>query len=246
MPPRGSMFVGAGDFKKTGVEFLGYLEELAHLSPDDRILDVGCGIGRMAIPLTSYLSSEGTYEGFDLMPQGIRWCRRHITQRFPNFRFRLIEARNDFYRSLARVPSTDVRFPYPDEHFDVVLLASVFTHLLDDEVDHYLAEISRVLKPGGRCLATYFIMNAQVEALVQQGRAEVKLACRQGAYVTVDARSPRAAVGFAEDWIRQAHSRHRVPLEEPIHWGSWPGRSRFLSSQDVVIGRKEQAAAPGE
>lgn len=56
---------------------------------------MGCGIGRMAIPLTEYLSEEGSYEGFDVVRRGVKWCQENITTRCPNFRFRLADVYNE-------------------------------------------------------------------------------------------------------------------------------------------------------
>ncbi len=72
-----------GEFRATGEEFLTYFIEIGGLRPSDRVLDVGCGVGRMAVPLTRYLSPEGRYEGFDVMANAVEWCQRHITPRFP-------------------------------------------------------------------------------------------------------------------------------------------------------------------
>lgn len=71
IPPRRKIFTGSGDFLQTGQEFLRYFKDLGHLKPNHRVLDVGSGIGRMAIPLTSYLNHEGSYEGFDIVPMGV-------------------------------------------------------------------------------------------------------------------------------------------------------------------------------
>lgn len=71
LPPRGIRFVGNGDFIKVGKLFVQYFIDLANLKSNDRVLDVGCGIGRMAIPLTKYISIEGFYEGFDIAEKGI-------------------------------------------------------------------------------------------------------------------------------------------------------------------------------
>ena len=64
-------FTGQGDFKETGNLFFQYFIELGELKPSERVLDVGCGIGRMAIPLTKYLDERGRYEGFDIVAHGI-------------------------------------------------------------------------------------------------------------------------------------------------------------------------------
>ena len=70
-----------------GEENFAQLLSAASLRSSDRVLDIGCGIGRLAIPLTSYLSENGSYEGFDIWPESIDWCRKAITPRFPRFRF---------------------------------------------------------------------------------------------------------------------------------------------------------------
>ena len=88
VPPRGLSFVGGGDFTATGREFLGHFTELGGLEPGDRVLDIGCGIGRMAIPLSGYLEG-GSYAGFDVGRAMIRWCRRNISPRHPEFEFEL-------------------------------------------------------------------------------------------------------------------------------------------------------------
>src|SRR5688572_13819673 len=74
IPPRGLDFVGGGNFEGIGKGFLHYFTELGGLQPEEKVLDVGCGIGRMAIPLTGYLSKTSEYHGFDIVKAGITWC----------------------------------------------------------------------------------------------------------------------------------------------------------------------------
>jgi methylase of polypeptide subunit release factors len=64
VPPQWKIFVGGGDFEAIGKTFFHYFRELGQLKPDEKVLDLGCGQGRMAIPLTSYLQS-GQYGGLD-------------------------------------------------------------------------------------------------------------------------------------------------------------------------------------
>jgi SAM-dependent methyltransferase len=77
VPPRRLQFVGEGDFVGIGDEFLSHLVSLCGLRPEDRVLDVGCGVGRLARPLAGYLSLDGAYAGFDVSAAGIRWCTQH-------------------------------------------------------------------------------------------------------------------------------------------------------------------------
>src|SRR3984957_18383311 len=159
LPPRELQdWVGLGGpavYKATGNEFLGYLVDLCGLQPGDAVLDVGCGSGRMALPLTGYLNREGRYAGFDVSRPAIAWGTEDISGSHPNFDFRVVDIQNGTYNPKGKYKASDFRFPYPDGSFDVVLLASIFTHMFEQDVEHYLHEIVRVLKAGGRSLITF-------------------------------------------------------------------------------------------
>ena len=73
VPPRGLWFVGGGHFHEN--QFLSSFIELCDLQPQHRILDVGCGIGKQAVPLTKYLGPTGSYEGFDVVERGSSMVR---------------------------------------------------------------------------------------------------------------------------------------------------------------------------
>ncbi len=232
-PPRGLSMVGAGEFRQIGREFLGHFANLAGLGPDERVLDVGCGIGRMAVPLTGYMSERGSYDGFDIVASGVEWCQQAITPRFPRFRFQHADVRNRTYNPGGRVAPDTYRFPFDDAWFDFVFLTSVFTHMLPAEVEHYLGEVARVLAPGGRCLATLFLLDEASPA--QGGRAEQLFPHRHGVYRTASDRVPENAVGYDEDWALQAFRDAGLPPRLPVHYGAWSGRPEGASYQDIVV-----------
>ena len=96
-PPRSARFIGSGAYTEIGNEFLGHFTTLGGLTPDSRVLDVGCGQGRMAVPLLRYLSGAGSYDGFDIVSTGIDWCRANISASHGNFRFHHADIRNEEY-----------------------------------------------------------------------------------------------------------------------------------------------------
>lgn len=235
VPPRRKMFIGDGDFRAVGNEFFRYFLEFGELKPDHRVLDVGCGIGRMAVPLTRYLSERGEYEGFDVVGKGIDWCRKNISRRFPNFSFRRADVFNRQYHRKGTRKACEYRFPYRDGNFDFVFLTSVFTHMLPADMENYLSEISRVLKSGGKCLITFFLMNPESSELIREGRSHLDFVHPGRGFMTVDPETPEHAVAFEESRIRGLFEKNRLDLLDPVRYGSWCGRTEFLSFQDIVL-----------
>lgn len=156
VPPKGDIFIGSGDFIQQGKHHLKLLKKHLDLSPDDYVLDIGCGMGRTALPLTSFLSPNSKFEGFDVVKKGIDWCNSKIKKDFPNFNFTYISLNNDLYHK-SENQAREYIFPYASNSFDKAFLFSVFTHMQLPEIENYLKEIERVLKPKGVCLATFFI-----------------------------------------------------------------------------------------
>ncbi len=208
------------------------------LQPDEAVLDVGCGSGRMALPLTGYLNSEGRYAGFDISQKAIAWCQEHITSAHPNFQFEVSDIYNSLYNPKGKYQSLDFRFPYPDASFDVVFLTSVFTHMFPPDVEHYLDEISRVLKPGGRCLCTYFLLNDESLAHIAEGKSAHNFQHEGPGYRTIHKKRPEEAIGLPETFVRDVYGKFGLAVHEPLHYGSWSGREPRLSFQDIVIATK--------
>jgi SAM-dependent methyltransferase len=237
VPPRRLDFVGPSDFVGTGDEFLTHFIELAGLQPEERVLDVGCGIGRMARPLAGYLASAGSYDGFDINREGISWCRRRYADR-PNFRFELADLHNRRYNPQGTQRAEEFRFPYDDATFDLAICTSVLTHLLEAQADHYLAEISRVLAPGGRVLATFFLLDDESRGALREGRAGLAFREAEGPVALVSEEVPEEAVAFDRAWVDDALARHGLApaVLEP---GSWRGgTAAHRSFQDLVVARR--------
>jgi ubiquinone/menaquinone biosynthesis C-methylase UbiE len=224
--------------RKTGEEFLRYFVDLAGLKPDEAVLDVGCGRGRMAVSLTRYLSRRARYEGFDIIPASIAWCSARISRCHPNFRFTLSKVFNAEYNPGGKAEACAYVFPYPDETFDFVFLASVFTHMLPKDLEHYLSEVARVTKKGGRCLITFFLLNEESLRLVAEQQSSQDFRHVLDGCRTTDPRLPETAIGYPETRVRDLFRRYSFGIEEPIHHGSWCGRKSYLSYQDIVVASK--------
>lgn len=238
IPPEHLIFVGQGDFRLVGQWFVQFFIEEGGLQPQHHVLDVGCGVGRIAAPLTRYLVADGSYTGFDIVASGIEWCQQNITPRFPNFHFQVADIHNSDYNPHGTMTAEQFRFPYDTASFDFVLLTSVFTHLLPAAILHYLEEIGRVLRPGGRCVATYFLLNEVSRLLINAGNSEFHFADRQEAYWSINRERPEAAVAVPEAAVRDWHRQAGLSIDEPIRYGFWSGRETGRSFQDIVLAIK--------
>jgi SAM-dependent methyltransferase len=221
------------DFHASGAEFREFLAWHG-LKPEHRILDVGCGLGRVAVALTSYLAAEGAYEGFDVMPVAIRWCQR-ITAAHPNFRFRLADVKSHRYRPGGTGQASAFAFPYPDAAFDFVVLSSVFTHMLPADMTHYLDEIARVLKPGGRAAISYYLMTPERRAAADERRGALSFPHkRDGCWIEL-ADEPEAAVAYDEADVLAALAARHLAIDTRYE-GTWATTRE--QSQDVFVVEK--------
>ncbi len=236
-PPRRLAFVGDGDFEQAGTQFLGYFRELGGLEPGDRVLDVGCGIGRMAMPLTGYLEG-GSYAGFDVGRAMVRWCQRTITPRWPNFEFAWASVYNGKYNPFGRETGTEYRFPYADASFDFAFATSLFTHLLREETRHYLDETARVLRPGGHCLLTFFVLTPEAERELAAGRTMLDFRHPVAGGLTTNAAEPEAALAYPVADLRLWLEEAGLRLREPIHHGLWANTPDGLTLQDIVVAER--------
>jgi ubiquinone/menaquinone biosynthesis C-methylase UbiE len=237
VPPRGKIFIGYGDYVKQGEKFLGYFQELGGLQPNHAVLDIGCGIGRMAVPLTRFLSKEGSYDGFDIVKSGIDWCNKNISAKHPNFRFQYTGLYNQLYNTSDKVDASNFVFPYEDTKFDFVFLTSVFTHMMPAEVEHYINEISRVMKPGATCLISYFIVNCESEDLMIKQPTQMNFPINKGFYRLHSAKVDTANVAYDEEWLLEKLGKAGLKMVS-IQFGQWCGREHFFDYQDLLICRK--------
>ena len=115
--------------------------DLAQIKSDDRVLDVGCGSGRLTMAAQGWAGAEGEAVGVDPSPEMIQVARKNAAR-----------ARLKATFEVGVVES----LPFPDASFDVVLNRLMLHHLPGDLKQRGLAEMRRVLKPGGICLVVDF------------------------------------------------------------------------------------------
>lgn len=219
-------------FESSGAEFLAYSKLLCNLRRDERVLDIGSGCGLMALFLEDYLDKTGAYLGIDVQAGAIRWCQSHIGSRSPNFKFMHVDACNQRYN--PRGDTAKLRVPGDDGAFDFIIVKSVFTHLLQPDVEQYLGEICRLLSDGGRCLASWFLLPSTAWQPMR-GLDGLTFGYGDGACRYESERSPETAVAYAEPHVRRLLDQYGLQLREPLYRGTWSGEADGLSTQDLTV-----------
>jgi SAM-dependent methyltransferase len=201
------------------------------LQPEHRVLDIGSGIGSLPLGLIGYL--RGGYDGIEIHPEAVAWCQRAITRRHPAFRFHRADLASRAYNPHGRVLASEYRFPFPDGSFDFIVLASVFTHMMPDAVEHYLREISRLLTPGGVCVESYFLLDDETRTGVDAGHSFMSFGVEHpsGLCRLHDAAIPEAAVALEETFVRRVHEQAGLRIRDVRRGRWWSGEAH---DQDVL------------
>lgn len=238
VPPKGLIYTGSGDFIKIGNSFFEYFKNNGAITPEDSVLDIGSGVGRIAIPFTKFLNKKGKYEGFDVVEKGVNWCIKNISSKYPNFSFKYISLKNDLYNTEAKKNAENFVFPYKSNQFDFIFLISVFTHMLPDDLDNYLNEIVRVLKPEKKCIATFFILDNVSSKLMKNSEKNFKY--NYGHYSLMNEKVKEANVAFEKEYLVNLIESKGLVIEQ-FHKGNWSGREHTdvsFSTQDILTLKK--------
>lgn len=239
LTPSGRTFVGEGDFTKIGQEFFQYFVDSCNITPSANILDIGSGMGRMAIPFTRYLNQNGRYCGFDVFKSGIEWSQKNITSKFSNFHFTHVDVYNKTYNPNGKITPAKFRFPYNDNSFDLVFATSVFTHILPSDLPNYISEINRVTKPNGFSLSTFLLLNEESLSLMQEKKSNILFEHFEDNHAVMLSDVPEHTVGYNENFIHSIYHTTNLTIVEPILYGFWCGRDKFQSFQDIIISVKQ-------
>lgn len=230
-------WVGGGDkgvFTRIALKFLGDFIQTAGLKPTSKVLDIGCGVGRIAYSLAYYLDPTTQYEGFDISDNLVYWAKQNITPVRANFNFQSLDIYHSMYNPSGNILATDFTFPYQNTSFDFVCVISVFTHLKTAEVRHYLDEIYRVLRKGGRCFLTCFLLNSESRHLIAKGKSAQNIIYELEESFTKNPDLPEEAIGFPEslllNWIEK---QGFIVVNKTL--GFWCGRRAFVCEDFLVI-----------
>lgn len=157
----------------------------------DFVLDFGCGCGRIARRLAlAAAPMPKRYVGFDLHAGMIGWANKRLAPRLPGFTFIHHNVFNPGFNPDPSLPRS-AAFPAEDGIVSLVLALSVFTHLTQDQAPPYLDEVSRVLRPDGVLLASFFLFEKTYFPMMQDFQNAIY----------INDTDPTNAVIFDRQWL---------------------------------------------
>jgi SAM-dependent methyltransferase len=137
------------------------LSSIEHIKSCNKILDIGCGPGRLALGLINNNASIEKYVGVDVNKTAVDWCSSNLTTLNGNYEFFYLNKYNARYASSNSTENSS----YFDidafkNKYDLVYLYSVFSHLVPDDLIEYLNVFKNLLEPNGVVYTTIFVGNA--------------------------------------------------------------------------------------
>ena len=213
---------------------------------DNKVLDVGCGVGLLLNSIKPYLGSKGAYIGIDVMKNEITFSKKHYPK---DFYFKHIDSKNPFYSSDQK---DKVKWEFENSSFDIITALSVWTHLNEEDAFFYMSEVSRVLKKNGKAFITFFSLdkeytNFQNENLDEKSKFHLQTKKQyiydKKAYDSNDwfypswAKIPERAIGITNLGLSRLFEKNNLKIVKHLKgtWKETPG----IFFQDIYILKKK-------
>jgi SAM-dependent methyltransferase len=248
-------WVGGSDPETIGDASYRTLKKYIELNDNSKLLDFGCGIGRVALSVIKHTPNISCIIGLDIVPQFVDFCRENISTAFPQARFQRVKGRNDHYdKYIAAAP---VKSVHEDEALSTLSASftgayafSVFTHVDIGDFGSLLQSLLDYLKPGGELLFTAFLLTPFSRNAIDAKTASIAFGdCgyeSNGRIFIGNRRDRLAFVAYDLSSVEQVAYEAGLTITH-VDYGSWTGASFSSSLQDVIVCRRPiEKAGPTE
>ena len=245
-------WVGGSDPEAVGEACKGILDRYLPINTNSRLLDFGCGVGRVLLSVLKHQPEVSRIAGFDIMPQVISFCDAYIASTFPQTTFELIQGSNDHYDQFIAAAGASA----PKSHtllqsqygsaFTGAYAFSVFTHVEVVDFRSLLLLLSNLLEPGGMLLFTAFLLTPFSRHSIEHGTTRFPLSQSAiEAHGNILIGNPADRLGFiafdlalVEQMVFEAGL-----IVTHIEHGSWVDGQFSASLQDVIVCRRPASRA---
>lgn len=232
MPPE-ELFggIGPGDFWRLGFETAKAISHACDLNQASQVVELGSGLGRVALPLCSRLPRTAQYRGYDVASAYVAWCKRVLAPAI-HADFLHLDLANSQYNPGGTRPAHRARIPEKSGAVDLVLATSLLTHLVPREIERYLTESARMLRSQGTFFCTLFLLDETTIPLIEAQKTYPTFTKKVRHGYLANADSPGEAVAVDRDWFF-AKARKSGLLEVDTQPGGWRGTEAYY--QDIVV-----------
>ncbi|HEY2051884.1 MAG TPA: class I SAM-dependent methyltransferase [Caulobacteraceae bacterium] len=208
-----------------------------------RVLDFGCGVGRVALGMIERFGQDLHIDGTDIVPEMIVLCENEINARFKNASFFCLASDNTLYEKYgtesAPRHAEDQFFASKEANYDLIYAFSVFTHLEKSQIERYLRIFRRMIAPSGRIIFSCFLLEAQSRKMIRDRFAAYPVQLNSESddihLGRKDQENPLAFVAASLDTIQELLTSTGW-VTAAITFGSWRGELSDSSSfQDIVV-----------
>jgi SAM-dependent methyltransferase len=223
------MLTGGGPetFDETTYHHRNLLFRFLNLKLTDVVLELGCGVGRDAIHLAKLQPSVNQYIGIDIIKNSIIWAQLNITSKFPNFKFYHNDVQDQLHNPEGVLQVSEISLPAHDNTVDKIFLWSVFTHMSEETIKHYLQEFKRVLKFDGLVFCSCFIVDQKVLESASKVNLtpydlKFEFSYSHGCFVN-NLEFPMGAVSYTESKIDEILESCGLERKTEFFRGAWSG-----------------------
>ena len=216
-----------------GQQVLDWLTIHVPLRLGARVLDVGCGDGRVAAAFARAEGFTGAYAGVDIDRERIGALTRAFAGQ-PRFRFQHVDLFHSYYNPRGRLDPSAHAYAYPPESFDLIFFNSIFSHLRLSVIANHLRNAERCLAPGGKVWLTCYLIDEKYDR--EQVRENRRFDQEFDLGYTATPAEPEGVVAYEQARLLSTITEAGLALEQRIR-GHWLGPRHSLDQheQDVIV-----------
>lgn len=197
--------------------FLTYIVKECKLPIDSKILEIGCGVACLALPIIKH-AKQGKYYGLDTNKSCVEWCSQKISP--------LCNA------TFKHVIGDKFVIPCEDNELDMVYTTTIFLALPIDIITQYLNEIHRVLKKGGHLIFTTFIWNQSAHPSIKAKKIKTRFIKSNNISYLSNSQNEQVII-HSDNILHNCLENAQFAIHETI-FGNWNDMSNSSTFQDII------------
>lgn len=220
------------------------------LTPAMDVLDIGCGVGKLAVALKEFKSEDTRYVGFDIDKPRMDWCNETLGPRISNAEFMFIDVYNSAYKRAGKRKGSNTQFPLDDDSFDFVYAHSVFSHMNAPDIANYMHEIKRVMRPGAWAYLTCLLVDRETVDYFKIAedplhRSMVPVGKMNNWWYASKAKFVEQCIAVNKGWMLRQADEAGLVVEKVVR-GNWRrdnpegGNEIYKNMQDILVIRNPE------